>query len=141
MVIILLFSEPVKVFFSFSELLEDDLMESMYDRIAAVCKARGITPSGLCVKLGIRKAIMSDLKSGKSATIRTTTVVEFAEALGVSTDYLLTGRETALIPIESQLLAAWRVAPDNIKENVAFALREYGMPMPEIEKPSQQEAV
>lgn len=106
-------------------------METMYDRIASVCKARGITPSGLCVQLGIRKALMTDLKSGKTATIRTTTVVQFAEALGVTTDYLLTGKETNLLPLESRLLSAWRIAPYDVRENVAFALRDYGMPMPE----------
>lgn len=106
-------------------------METMYERIVKICKAREIAPSAMCVKLGIRKAIMSDLKSGKTATIRTDTVVKFAEFLGVSTDYLLAGRELTLTAEESALLSCWRHASLTDKQNAAFALRDYGMPMPE----------
>ena len=106
-------------------------METMYDRIVKTCKARGITPSGMCVKLGIRKAIMSDLKSGKTLTIRTDTVVMFADFLGVTTDYLLTGRELTLTEEESMLLNCWRHATLPDKQNSAFALRKYGMIIPE----------
>ena len=106
-------------------------METMYDRIQKTCKARGTTPSGMCVKLNIRKAIMSDLKSGRVASIRTDTLVQFAEFLGVTTDYLLTGKELRLTDDESALLRCWRHASDADRQNVAFVLREYGMPMPE----------
>ncbi|MBP5317000.1 MAG: helix-turn-helix transcriptional regulator [Bacteroidales bacterium] len=113
-------------------------METMYDRIVKTCKARGITPSSMCVKLGIRKAIMSDLKSGKTLTIRTDTVVLFADFLGVSTDYLLTGRELTLTEEESMLLRCWRHASIADKQNAAFALRDYGMTMPEEEHKASQ---
>lgn len=106
-------------------------METMYERIVKTCKARGIAPSAMCVKLGIRKAIMSDLKSGKTLTIRTDTVVLFADFLGVTTDYLLTGRELTLTEEESLLLNCWRHATFTDKQNAAFALRDYGMTMPE----------
>lgn len=115
--------------------------QTMYERIVEVCKARGITPSAMCVKLDIRKAIMSDLKSGRTASIRTDTVVAFAEFLGVSTDYLLTGKEFRLRDIESQLISAWRQASDSEKQNVAFILRDYGMPMPETSDKARDEAV
>jgi transcriptional regulator with XRE-family HTH domain len=105
--------------------------ETMYDRMAKICKAKGITPSYMCVQLDIRKAIMSDLKSGRTATIRTDTLVKFAEYLGVTTDYLLTGHELRMTQEESALLNAWRQATHKEKENVAFTLRDYGMPMPE----------
>lgn len=105
--------------------------ETFYDRIVKTCKARGITPSYMCVDLGIRKAIMSDLKHGKTMSIRTDTVVKFADYLSVSTDYLLTGRELRLAAEESALLRCWRLASDADRQNVAFVLRDYGMPMPE----------
>ena len=112
-------------------------METLYDRIAITCKARGITPSGLCVKLGIRKAILSDLKSGRSGSMHSDTVVMFAEALGVTTDYILTGRELRLSIEESTLLSCWRRATDQEKQTIAFILREYGMPMPSSELQSE----
>lgn len=113
-------------------------MESMYDRIVKTCKVRGLTPSGLCVKVGTRKAIMSDLKSGRTNTIRTDTLVNFARELGVSTDYLLTGEELTLTSEESVLLRCWRLASDTDRQNVAFVLREYGMTMPEPRKKKQE---
>ena len=109
-------------------------METMYDRIVKTCKARGITPSAMCVKIGIRKAIISDLKSGKTLTIRTDTVVLFADFLGVTTDYLLTGRELTLTEEESLLLNCWRHARLSDKQNAAFALRDYGMTIPKEEE-------
>lgn len=115
-------------------------MESMYDRIVKTCKAREITPSGMCVKLGIRKAIMSDLKSGRTASIRTDTLILFADYLNVSTDYLLTGKEFALKNDEARLLSCWRLADITAKQNAAFALRDYGMPMPESEEIKASEA-
>lgn len=106
-------------------------MSPLYERINIACTAQGITPSGLCTKLGIRKSVLSDLKHGRSSSIRTDTIVIISEALGVSTDYLLKGAEALLKPIESQLLIAWRLASDTERQNVAFILREYGMSMPE----------
>lgn len=116
-------------------------MGTMYERIVQTCKARGVTPSGMCVQLGIRKGIMTDLKSGRTATIRTDTVVMFAEYLNVSTDYLLTGKEFALKNDEARLLACWRLADITAKQNAAFALRDYGMPMPESEEIKASKAV
>lgn len=100
-------------------------METMYDRIVKMCKARGMTPSGLCVRLGIRKAIMSDLKSGRTESIRTGTLCMFAGALGVTTDYLLLGKETNLTEKESRLLAAYKQATDTERETIDFILRKY----------------
>ena len=115
-------------------------METFYDRVVKSCKAQGITPSRLCVNLGIRKAIMSDLKSGRVASIRADTIVAFAAALHVTTDYLLTGRETRLTAQESQLLNAWRHCTDDERQNVAFILRNY-MDMPEETLAKQKEAI
>lgn len=106
-------------------------MESMYTRIANTCMVRGITPSGLCIKVGVRKSLMSDLKSGRTSSMRTDTLLALARELQVSTDYLLTGVETSLTEEESVLLRCWRLSSDTVRQNVAFALRDYGMPMPE----------
>jgi len=100
-------------------------METMYDRIVMMCKVRGMTPSGMCNRLGIRKAIMSDLKSGRINSIHTDTLVMFAGALGVTTDYLLLGKETSLTEKESNLLSAWRQASQEEKDIIAFILRKY----------------
>ena len=101
--------------------------EAFYDRIVTTCKLRGVSPSGLCVKLGIRKSFLSDLKSGRIQSIHTSTVCTLAEALGVSTDYLLLGKESRLTDTESLLLSSWRHATDKEKQTIAFILADYGM--------------
>ena len=101
--------------------------QAFCDRIVQACKMRGYTPSGLCVKLGIRKSFLSDLKSGRIQSIHTSTVCTLAEALGVSTDYLLLGKESRLTDTESLLLSSWRHATDKEKQTIAFILADYGM--------------
>lgn len=101
--------------------------EEFYNRLVDACKMRGYTPSGLCVKLGIRKSFLSDLKSGRINSIHTSTVCRLAEALNVSTDYLLLGRESKLNDTESSLLHSWRKATLKEKQIIAFILSDYGM--------------
>ena len=58
-------------------------------------------------------------------SIRTGTLCMFAGALGVTTDYLLLGKETNLTEKESRLLAAYKQATDAERETIDFILRKY----------------
>ncbi len=74
-------------------------MCNLYENINALCNERNITPGGLCSKLGFRRSVLSDLKSGRKKSLDTTTLVKIASYFGVSVDYLLgTEKEKAPIP-------------------------------------------
>ena len=108
-------------------------MNSVYDRIYAVCVMRGTTPGAVCDKLGMRRAIISDLKSGKTKSLGSDKIAMIANHLRVSCDYLITGEEFRMDYSfdEQQLLHAWRTCTQAERENVAFILRGYGVTLPE----------
>lgn len=67
-------------------------MASLYENIREACIAKGITPSAMCLELGMSKSTMSDLKSGRKKSLSTETLHRIASFLNVSADYLLTGK-------------------------------------------------
>ena len=107
-------------------------MSTVYDRICAVCTLRGTTPGAVCDKLGMRRAILSDLKSGKTKSLGSDKIAMIARHLRVSCDYLITGEEFFMDCSfdEQQLLNAWRTCTHAERENVAFILRDYGVVLP-----------
>lgn len=64
-------------------------MFNLYERLEFEAKKRGKTLYGLCAELGISKGTLSNLKSGISKSLSTKTLGKFADAFGVSVDYLL----------------------------------------------------
>lgn len=64
-------------------------MWTLYDRLDALCKERGIKGGRMCSDLGISKSLMTDLKSGRKKTISAITAQKIATYFGVSVGYLL----------------------------------------------------
>lgn len=64
-------------------------MWTLYDRLDALCKERGIKGGRMCTDLGISKSLMTDLKSGRKKTISAITAQKIATYFGVSVGYLL----------------------------------------------------
>lgn len=64
-------------------------MGTLYDRIQALCKIKGVSGSRMCLDLGLSKSTMSDLKHGRTKGMSTTTAAKIASYLGVSVGYLL----------------------------------------------------
>ena len=64
---------------------------TFYERLNSLCRKSGTTITGVCKLLGISSGTVSAWKTG--AMPRGDTVRKIAEYLGVSTDYLLTGKE------------------------------------------------
>ena len=102
--------------------------QTMYDRIISKLAERDDSPGHMCNVLGIRRALISDLKSGKNMNLSAKNVAIIADYLRVTCDYLILGKEPyASLPLdEIALLDAWRSASDKEKENVAFILRDHG---------------
>ena len=75
-------------------------MCTLYERITALCKEKGVTGSRMCLDLGLSKSTMSDMKSGRKKGLSTTNAQKIADYLGVTVDYLL-GQK--LVPVFENL--------------------------------------
>ena len=64
-------------------------MVTLYERLVALCKERGIKGGRMCTDLGISKSLMTDLKSGRKKGVNAETAHKLAEYFGVSVGYLL----------------------------------------------------
>lgn len=64
-------------------------MCTLYDRIQALCKSRGVSGSRMCLDLGLSKSTLSDIKSGRKKGVSTATAQKIAGYFNVSVGYLL----------------------------------------------------
>lgn len=80
----------------------------------------GLTQRALALKAGLRQQQISSLESGKRS-LTSYGIVKLAKALGVTTDYLLTGETERW---ESELLERFSSLPEPQKEAVKTILDE-----------------
>lgn len=72
-------------------------MASLYENIMQLCQKAGITGGKLCSELGFSRSTLSDLKSGRVASLSSAKLQKIAEYFGVSVDALLgSGQPRAL---------------------------------------------
>lgn len=76
-------------------------------RIKSARTNKGLTQQELADQLYIPMTTLSTYENNK-AELKGQVVVELANALGVTTDYILTGSSNELLPIEQELLAIFR---------------------------------
>ena len=70
-------------------------METLYDRIIALCSAGGIRPGRLCSELGLSRGLISDLKAGRKKGVSAETAQKIASYFSVSVGYLLGQSESS----------------------------------------------
>lgn len=63
-------------------------MGTLYKRINALCKEKGVTGSRMCLDLGLSKSTMSDLKNGRIKGISIPTSQKIAGYFGITVDEL-----------------------------------------------------
>lgn len=90
-------------------------MCTLYDRIQALCKSKGVSGSRMCLDLGLSKSTLSDIKSGRKKGVSTATAQKIASYFGVSVGYLLGEEDKKEKPIETDGLSA------GVRELVEFA--------------------
>lgn len=112
--------------------IDPNVGRAIYYRLDALARDRGERISSVCDRLELRRALVSDLKTGKTKTIGSNYIAEFANYFHVTMDYIYNGDrdDLALSNDERLLLSAWRNASDDERENVAFILRNYGVVLP-----------
>lgn len=75
---------------------------TLYGNIEALCRAKGINITVMCRETGIGRATLTELKKGRSNTLRADILKRIADYFQVSTDYLLNGSENAVITYDSR---------------------------------------
>ena len=114
-------------------------MWTLYDRLDALCKERGIKGGRMCTDLGISKSLMTDLKSGRKKTISAITAQKIATYFGVSVGYLLGEEEQKEKPLinddeelteyvqmlktRPEMRMLFQLSKDATKEDVEAAVR------------------
>lgn len=61
----------------------------LYERIADLCKAKGVSVSRMCLDVGMSKSTLSGIKCGKKNGLSTANAAKIAGYLSVSMEYLL----------------------------------------------------
>lgn len=63
-------------------------MGTLYERINALCKTKGVSGSRMCIDLGLSKSTMSDLKNGRIKGVSIPTAQKIAGYFGITVDEL-----------------------------------------------------
>lgn len=63
-------------------------MGTLYERIIALCKSKGVSGSRMCLDLGISKSTLSDMKNGRTKGISVPTAQKIAGYFGITVDEL-----------------------------------------------------
>lgn len=98
-------------------------MGELYNRLKALCDARGVSLAKMCEEAGIPKSTPTELKAGRTKSLSTSTAQKVANYFGVTVDELLggeTNNKIMLTPEErSRILDIFEraIKGKNISEN------------------------
>jgi len=89
---------------------------TLYERIQALCKEKGVSASRMCLDLGLSKSTMSDMKYGRTKGLSMPTAQKIAGYFGITVDELY-GAENEEKPtvIDDELSEKQRILMDFVK--------------------------
>lgn len=64
-------------------------MNEMYNRIESLCKEHGINITRMCKEASVTRALLTELKMGRTETLTAKTLSKIAAYFNVSVDYLI----------------------------------------------------
>lgn len=73
-------------------------MSKMYEVIASLCEAHGISGYRLCRDAGIQPSLLTELKMGRQKSLSAANAQKIANYFGVSVGYLLGEEEKENVP-------------------------------------------
>ena len=98
----------------------------LYENIERLAYERGLTVSGLCIKAGIQKSVMFDLKVGRKKTLRPATLKKLCDAMGCDMDEI-TSSDTEGLEMPDR--------PKRKKPDITYAaLQDQIMTRPEVRR-------
>lgn len=114
-------------------------MATLYERLDALCKEKGIKGGRMCTDLNISKSLMTDLKSGRKKGINAETAQKIASYFDVTVGYLLGEEEQKEKPLingdeelteyleilktRPEMRMLFQISKDATKEDVEAAVR------------------
>ena len=87
------------------------------DRVESILKEKRLTQKELAEDLGLRRPTLSDWKKN-GAVPAGDICIRIADYLGVSVEWLVTGKEAALSSEERTLLKQWKVLSEEQKDTI-----------------------
>lgn len=78
-------------------------MSELYNRIAMLCKQRGISVGKMCNQLGISRGNLTELKMERIKTLKINNLTKIANFFNVSVDYLLGNEEKPVVEEDNEL--------------------------------------
>ena len=102
----------------------------------------GLSQLDVAKYVGVSEATVSRWESGNIANMKRDRIYKLANILQINPSMLIGdihSEPSDNVPLvlsdeEQMLIYCWRQATPEIRENVAFALRSYGMPKPKAEE-------
>ena len=106
-------------------------MGTLYEKITALCKSKGVSGSRMCLDLGLSKSTMSDLKFGRIKGISVQTAQKIAGYFGITVDELygektekeISPSELTLTEGEKMLLDLFNRVPEDQQQLVLQMIR------------------
>ncbi len=94
------------------------------DRVESILKEKRLTQKELAEDLGLRRPTLSDWKKNGAVPAADICLL-IAEYLGVSVEWLVTGKETALTSEEKTLLKQWKILTPDQKDTLRTLLNKW----------------
>lgn len=94
------------------------------DRVESILKEKRLTQKELAEDLGLRRPTLSDWKKN-GAVPAGDICIRIADYLGVSVEWLVTGKEAALSSEERTLLKQWKVLSEEQKDTIRTLLDKW----------------
>lgn len=64
-------------------------MGNIYNRISILCNERGVTPSRMCLDIGLSKSLITEIKAGRTKQLSAFTAAKISDYFSIPTDFLL----------------------------------------------------
>ena len=94
------------------------------DRVESLLKEKKLTQKELAEDLNLRRPTLSDWKKN-GAVPAGDICIRIAEYLGVSVEWLVTGKENGLTSEERTLLRQWKILTPEQKDTVSTLLQKW----------------
>lgn len=106
-------------------------MGTLYERIQALCKDKGVSGSRMCLDLGLSKSTLSDMKNGRTKGISMPTAQKIAGYFGITVDELYgneekekpTAQDDGLTDGQRKLMEFAKSVPDDKAEMILRVMK------------------
>ena len=64
-------------------------MGNIYNGISVLCNEKGVTPSRMCLDIGLSKSLITEIKAGRTKQLSAFTAAKISDYFSIPTDFLL----------------------------------------------------